>query len=203
MKLGPRYKIAKRLGSPIFEKTQTQRFAVSQQRSAANKKGKRKGPGSDYSRQLIEKQKLRLTYGLTEKQFSSYVKKALESESNPQSTLFILLETRLDSIVYRMKLAGTRRMARQMVSHGHFIVDGSRTKVPSHHISVGQVITVREGSKDGALFAGLTDRLKEAKLSSWISFDAEKKEGSLLAEPVFSEQDTPADIGAVFEYYTR
>jgi small subunit ribosomal protein S4 len=101
MKLGPRYKIAKRLGAQIFEKTQTQRFVLSRERSAKNKKGRR--GGSDYQRQLIEKQKLRLSYSLTEKQFSTYVARALESKV-PQATLFNELETRLDSIIYRMGL---------------------------------------------------------------------------------------------------
>ncbi len=200
MKLGPRYKIAKRLG-PIFEKTQTQRFALSKERSAKNKKGRR--GGSDYSRQLIEKQKLRLTYGLTEKQFSTYVQKALEGSGNPQATLFKSLESRLDSIAYRMGLTPTRRAARQMVSHGHLIVNGTRTTVPSYRVSVGDVITIREGSKQSSMFGVLSDKLKEFKSPSWVTFDIGSMEGKLTKEPAFAEQDAAADIGAVFEYYTR
>ncbi|MDO8523915.1 MAG: 30S ribosomal protein S4 [bacterium] len=201
MKLGPRYKICKRLGSSIFEKCQTRAFTLSAERSAgAKKKGRR---GSDYSRQLIEKQKLRLTYGLTEKQFASYVKKALESHQNPQAVLFGFLESRLDSIAYRAGLTGTRRAARQMVSHGHLIVNGIRVTTPSYRVSVGDVISVREGSKGSALFGGLPERLKEHRAPAWVSFDASMKEGKLESEPAFSKEDVPADIGAVFEYYTR
>jgi small subunit ribosomal protein S4 len=203
MKLGPRYKIAKRLGAQIFEKTQTRRFTLSAERSAAAKKKHRGRGGSDYSRQLIEKQKLRLTYGLTEKQFSSYVKKALESHQNPQAVLFGLLETRLDSAAYRVGLAPTRRAARQFVSHGHFTVNGTRVTIPSYHLSVGDVIAIREGSKGSGIFAGLSDKLKEHKAPVWISFDAEENGGTLKSEPAFSRDDVPADIGAVFEYYTR
>lgn len=201
MKLGPQYKIAKRLG-PIFPKTQTQRFALSKERTEKNKKKGRRG-GSDYSRQLIEKQKLRLTYGLTEKQFATYVKKALDGSGNPQAALFKSLETRLDSIAFRMGLAPTRRAGRQMASHGHLVVNGTRTTIPSYRVSVGDVISVREGSKGGAMLGGLSDKLKEFKFPSWVTFDASSMQGKLESEPSFKEQDAAADIGAVFEYYTR
>ncbi len=203
MKLGPRYKIAKRLGASIFEKTQTRAFALSAERSAAAKKGKGRRGGSDYGKQLIEKQKLRLSYGLTEKQFATYVQKALESHTNPQAMLFILLETRLDSIAYRMGLASTRRAARQMVSHGHLTVNGTRVTIPSYHVSVGNVIAIREGSRESGLFGGIVEKLKEYKHPSWVSFNTDTREGVLTSAPVFKEQDTIADIGAVFEYYTR
>lgn len=205
MKLGPQYKICKRLGSSIFEKCQTRRFALSKERSFANKKSKRgrRGGGSDFSRQLIEKQKLRLTYGLTESQFSTYVKRALESEENPQAALFTLLESRLDAVAYRMGLAGTRRMARQLVSHGHLTVNGKRVTTPSYQVSASSSISIREGSRDTGLFTGLAEKLDDFRMASWVSFDPGTKEGTLKTPPVFSEQDTAADIGAVFEYYTR
>ena len=203
MILGPQYKICKRLGSAIFEKCQTQRFALSAQRSAAAKKKGGRRNNSDYNRQLIEKQKLRLTYGLTEKQFASYVAKALESKANPQEVLFGLLESRLDAVAYRMGLASTHRMARQMVSHGHLKVNGKRVTVPSYRVSTGDMVTVREGSQESSLFQGLSEKHKEFKTPSWITFDGDKKEGVFKASPVFSSQDTPADIAAVFEYYTR
>lgn len=202
MKLGPRYKIAKRLGAQIFEKTQTRRFTLSAERSAANKKRGGRG-GSDYSRQLIEKQKLRLSYGLTEKQFASYVEKALESHQNPQAILFGLLETRLDAFVYRAGFASTRRMARQMASHGHFLVNGTRVTIPSYHLSAGDVVAIRAGSKESGLFTVLADKLKEFKLPSWVNVNQETLEARLEKEPLYSKEDTAADIGAVFEYYTR
>ena len=201
MKLGPQYKIAKRLGAPIFRKTQTKSFMLSKERSSASQK-KRRG-GSDYSRQLIEKQKMRFSYGLTERQFKSYVSQALASTKNPQATLFGFLESRLDSIAYRMGLAGTRRAARQMVSHGHITVNGKRVTIPSYRVAVGDAVAIREGSRDSGLFTVLSEQLKEYRAPSWVLFDPEKREGSLVSAPVFSEQDSAADIGAVFEYYTR
>lgn len=200
MKLGPRYKIAKRLNAQIFEKTQTRAFLLSKERSAKNKKGRR--GGSDFQRQLIEKQKLRLTYGLTEKQFASYVESALASKS-PHATLFMNLETRLDSVAYRMGLAPTRRAARQMASHGHLLVNGRRTTVPSYRVSKGDVIAVREGSRQGAMFGGLSEKLKEHRSPSWVEFDPASFEGKMVSDPAHAEQDSIADIGAVFEFYTR
>lgn len=200
MKLGPRYKIAKRLGASIFEKTQTRAFMLSKERSSASQKFRR--AGSDYSRQLIEKQKLRLTYCLTERQFSSYVKKALASHANPQAVLYTLLESRLDSVIYRMGIAATRRAGRQIVSHGHILVNGTRITIPSFQVSKGDSIAIREGSKDSGLFALLPEKLKEYKASSWVSFDLGKNEGSFTGAPSLAEGET-ADIGAVFEYYTR
>jgi len=200
VKIGPKFKIAKRLNASIFEKTQTKAFMLSKERSAKNKRGRR--GNSDYQRQLIEKQKLRLTYGLSERQFSNYVAVALASKV-PQAALFIGLETRLDSIIYRMGLTPTRRAARQMVSHGHITVNGRRTTIPSQKIHKGDVIAVREGSRQGSLFGNLAEKLKEHKMPSWVSFDASKMEGTLTADPASSDQDSTADIGAVFEFYTR
>lgn len=201
MKIGPRYKICKRLGSPIFSKCETQSFQIAAARHAANKKGRR--GGSEYQKQLLEKQKLRLLYGLTEKQFSNYVKEALQNHVDPQGALFQSLEERLDSVVYRMGLAKTRRMARQIVSHGHVTVNGRRINVPSYHVKTTDRIAVREGSRSSILFEAMTDRLQEYKNPSWIAFDAKTLEGSLASKPVFASQDTPVDIRAVFEYYTR
>lgn len=201
MIIGPKYKICKRLGSPIFEKCQTRAFALAGERAPAKKKKGGRAP-SDYSRQLIEKQKLRLTYGLSEKQFGNYVEKALESKV-PQATLFALLEGRLDSLAYRMGFAKTRRMARQMVSHGHITVNGRKSTVPSTQVSVGDVIALREGSRDSAMFAGLAEKLKEYNAPHWVAFDMSANEGKLSNVPALAENDAAADIGAVFEYYTR
>ena len=201
MKLGPRYKIAKRLGAQIFEKTQTRAFLLSKERSEKNRKKGRRG-GSDYQRQLIEKQKLRLSYGLSEKQFGNYVADALASKT-PQATLFVNLETRLDSIAYRMGLASTRRAARQMVSHGHLTVNGKKTTVPSHRVKAGDVIAVRQGSREGALFGGISEKLKDHKMPAWVEFDASSMEGKVTGEPSVASHDAIADIGAVFEFYTR
>src|SRR6185312_9992594 len=123
MKIGPKYKIAKRLGASVFEKTQGQKFAIAQERTARNKP---RGRGAtEYGKQLLEKQKVRITYGISERQFGNYVAEAMATHgANPAELLHRLLELRLDNVIYRLGLAPTRRAARQMVSHGHITVDG-------------------------------------------------------------------------------
>lgn len=200
MIIGPKYKICKRLGSNIFEKCQTKSFAARAQKDDG-KRGKR--PGSDYKKQLIEKQKLRLIYSLTEKQFSSYVHEALKSGENPSQYLFMKLESRIDSFLYRTGLALTRRAARQMASHGHVTINGHRITVPSYALSVGDVVTVRDASRSSALFTGLDEKLKEKTLPTWIAFDVDNKSATLTQIPAWGERDTIVDFGAVFEYYTR
>ena len=201
MKIGPKFKIAKRLGAPIFEKTQSQKFALSQARSGRERK--RAGQASDYKRQLIEKQKMRFTYGITEKQLRRYVDEAMEKSSQPTAILMERLESRLDNVVYRLGLAKTRRLARQIVSHGHIIVNGKRLTVPSHKMRVGDVITVREGSKSSPLFAQLADSNELASVPSWVALDVKKLTGSVVALPVYNPAETLFDPEQVMEYYSR
>ena len=200
MIIGPKYKICKRLGSNVFEKCQTKAFSLASQRVDTTKKKKR--AGSDFNRQLLEKQKLRLMYGLTEKQFSTYVKNALESGENPAAHLFAALESRLDSVAYRLGFVTTRRAARQLATHGHLTVNGKRLDVPSHRVHVSNTVAVRPGSEGSALFAGLEDRQKEAARVPWLTLTS-AKEGVLVSAPQFGAQDSIVDFGAVFEYYTR
>ena len=201
MKIGPKFKIAKRLGAPIFEKTQSQKFAISQARSGKTRK--RVGQASDYKRQLIEKQKMRFTYGITEKQLRRYVDEAVEKSSQPTTILMQRLESRLDNVVYRLGLAKTRRLARQIVSHGHIIVNGKRLTIPSHKVVVGDIVTVREGSKASPLFAQLSETHESAGVPSWLTFEAKKLTGSMTAVPVFNPAEALFDPEQVMEYYSR
>ena len=200
MIIGPKYKICKRLGSNIFEKCQTKAYATAAQR-VSDKSPRRNN--SDFKRQLLEKQKLRLIYSLTEKQFSTYVFEALESGESPSHYLFGRLETRLDAFVYRTGLVATRRAARQLTAHGHFMVNGRRITVPSYRLSVGDKVALRDPSRESPIFQGLEDKLKDHKTPTWITFDPDSKEATLTALPAWGEQDSIVDFGAVFEYYTR
>src|SRR5260221_5901882 len=119
MKIGPKYKIARRLGAPVFEKTQTAKYAISLARKEKTKKFSR--TKSEFSQALTEKQKARFSYGLSERQFKGYVDKATKSAS-PAGRLFQLLETRLDNVLYRARLARSRSAGRQIASHGHTTV---------------------------------------------------------------------------------
>ena len=130
MKTGPRYKICKRLGNGVFEKCQTQKFTLSESRRSFQ--GRRPRQISDYGKQLLEKQRVRFTYGITEQQFVNYVNSATKKEGDAAATLLSTLERRLDNVVYRLGLAPTRRAARQMVVHGHILVNGKKAAIPSH-----------------------------------------------------------------------
>jgi small subunit ribosomal protein S4 len=198
---GPRYKIAKRLGASVFEKAQTQKFALSADRSLKNKK---RGRQSEYGKQMLEKQKVRVTYGLSEKQFRNYVNKALaEHSAKPTERLHELLELRLDNVIWRLGLAKTRRGARQMVSHGHLTVAGKKSRVPSQSLRVGDRLAVREGSKEHGVLVGFSERFAERPLPSWLSWNADKMEGEIKAAPTLASSEPAGDLVMVLSFYTR
>jgi small subunit ribosomal protein S4 len=202
MKIGPKYKIAKRLGASVFEKTQSQKFAIAAERSAKNKKRSR--GASEFGKQLLEKQKVRLTYGLSEKQFANYVREAMEEHgANPAELLHRLLELRLDSIVYRLGLAKTRRFARQMVSHGHITVNGKKTNIPSQRIKAGDRIAVRGGSKASAMYEGFAEKFAERPLASWLVWDAKEMHGGVQSMPNQASADPAGDLATVLSFYSR
>ncbi len=200
MIIGPKYKIARRLGAGVFEKTQTQKFALSEAR-----KGKRdkRGPKTDYGIQLLEKQKARFSYCLTEKQFSNYVKKALAKKGTNQDLLFQMLEARLDNVVLRAGFATTRLGARQIVSHGHLTVNGERVDIPSYQTKLGDKIGIREGSSKKMVFSTLDERLKKYTPPSWLKLDVEKKTGEVQGAPKLHTDELLFDIGQVLEFYSR
>ena len=202
MRIGPKFKIAKRLGAPLFEKTQTQKFALSEARGG--KRGRRR-PGniSDYKRQLTEKQKMRFSYGISEKQLRRYVSEAVERGGQPIATLMARLEMRLDNVVYRLGLAKTRQMARQMVAHGHVTVNGKKYTIPSHKVRVDDVIAVREGSRNTKLFESLADTHESAGVPNWLKFDVKKLSGTVTGIPSYEPSETLFDPEQVLEYYSR
>jgi small subunit ribosomal protein S4 len=202
MIIGPKYKIARRLGANIFEKTQTQKFAI---RSEQKNQGQGRKPRakSDYGLGMIEKQKARFTYGITSKQFTNYVHKATEKKGNTADLLTGLLESRLDNVALRCGFATTRQAARQMTSHGHLTVNGKIVTIPSYHVKVGDVIAIREGSKKKALFASLDERLKTIKLPAWAKLNFDKKEVTIDGTPNILHSELMFNVGAVLEFYSR
>lgn len=194
-----KYKIGKRLGPGVFEQLQTQKFALSDARAKKAKRGR--GP-SDFGKQLLEKQRVRYTYGLAEKQLSNYAQKAFKA-ADPSSTLYKALEMRLDSAVYRAGLASTRRAARQMVSHGHITVNGRRSTVPSHEVKKGDVLSVREGSVKSPLFAGLAEKEDRRAIPQWLSVDMNVLKVTVEGEPSYSTVESGLDFPTVFEFYSR
>lgn len=196
------YKICRRLGPGVFEKCQTTKFAMSEARHAKSKKGKRPKPLSGYATQFMEKQKVRFMYGISEKQFSNYIKEAVNHKGTLATDyLFELLENRLDNVVYRLGITHSRRLSRQMVSHGHFTVNGKKTTVPSLQVSVGDIVAVREGSKKSVLFSDMANKMKEYTCPNWLNFNTESLSGKIQGKPKNTEGYI--DLNTVLEFYSR
>ncbi|MDB5239306.1 MAG: rpsD [Candidatus Parcubacteria bacterium] len=201
MQIGPRYKKARYLGAPVFTKTQTQKYAIRAQQK--QKTTKRKRGKSEYGQQLMEKQKARYSYGVSGGQFSNYVKKALQATGDNAKNLIHLLEGRLDNVVVRAGFAPSRSAARQMVAHGHIVVDGKKVTIPSYQVSLGEKISIREGSKAKALFAKLDEELKASKAPAWLAVDPSTREIKVAGQPSAETNDLLFDVRAVLEFYTR
>lgn len=199
---GPKFKIARRLGAPIFEKTQTQKYALSLERKG-KKKGFSKGK-TEFGLQLNEKQKARFIYGMSERQFSNFVKEALLKKSaNASQTIFEFLELRLDNVVYRLGLSPTRSGARQMVSHGHIKVNGRKVDTPSMRMKMGDKIEINARSVGKPLFASFDERFKTVTVPSWLKFDSVKKTAEVQGMPVYVKSENMFDLSTVIELYSR
>jgi len=196
----PKFKICRRLGPGVYDKCQTTKFATSATKTLPG--GKRPKAPTEYGAQLIEKQKIRFSYGISERQLSNYVKKASNVKgAGTAEKLYESLESRLDNAIYRMGLGASRRATRQMVSHGHFVINNHRVTVPSYELKTGDVIKIREGSKGKKLFENLAGRLKDYNSPNWVSFDIASLEGKILAKP--KNIETFLDLNAVLEFYSR
>ena len=202
MKTVKKYKICRRLGPGVFEKCQTTKFAVSESRHAKNSKNKRPKPLSGYAQQFVEKQKVRFMYGISEGQFSNYVKEAVSHKGTPITDyLFELLENRLDNVVYRLGLTNSRRLSRQMVSHGHITVNRKKNTVASYRVQVGDIIAVREGSKKSVLFSDMANKMKDYNCPNWLTFNIESLSGKVQGKP--KNIEGYIDLNTVLEFYSR
>ncbi|MEY4747392.1 MAG: ribosomal protein small subunit ribosomal protein [Candidatus Parcubacteria bacterium] len=197
-----KFKIAKRLGAAVFEKTQSQKFALSEARFSGKKRGGRSG--SDYGRQLLEKQRVRYTYGLSERQLSNYAKLAF-AEKDPSASLHRALEMRADSAVYRAGFSLTRRAARQAVSHGHFTINGKRITTPSYRVKKGDIIAIREGNRTSPLYAALSEKKEELgrTVPQWLTVNLDLLTAEVTVEPGYSPMEAGLDYPTVFEFYSR
>ena len=202
MRIGPKYKIARRLGAPVFEKTQTPKYALSLARKERSDNRGRRKPKSEFGRELIEKQKTRFSYCIGEKQFRNYVTKALHSP-DPVQRLFSILESRLDNVLYRAGLAKTRAQARQAANHGHIMINNARVTIPSILLSEGDVVSLRAGSASSPLFGEVAERMKTVAMPAWLKVDPANRSVTVEAQPVYVERENIFDLGVVIEFYNR
>ncbi|HET7685371.1 MAG TPA: 30S ribosomal protein S4 [Candidatus Limnocylindria bacterium] len=158
---------------------------------------------SEYGLQLREKQKVRKSYSVLEKQFQNYFDKAEKRKGMTGENLLRMLEMRLDNVVFRMGLARSRAEARQLVSHGHFAVNGRPTNVPSFGVKVGDRVEVRESRRSREIFKTTAELMKSAQIPDWVSSDASKLSGTVLAEPAREQMPLEFNEQLVVEYYSR
>ena len=196
---GPVWRISRRLNFSILETGEelTKRAYIPGQHGAAGKRVKQ----SNYGLQKAEKQKLRQMYGLSEKQFYNTYLRAVAEEGVTGTNLFIKLESRLDNLVYRMGFASTRRQARQLVNHGHILVNGKKVDIPSAEIKTGSTIEVKEKSKNNQFIA----ESLEAKtvFKDFVEVDKDARKGKFVRLPERKELNQEINELLVIEYYNR
>jgi small subunit ribosomal protein S4 len=158
---------------------------------------------SDYSLQLREKQKARRVYGIQERQFRRYFAAAERIKGLTGAMLLVALERRMDNVIYRLGLAESRPQARQLVRHGHFQVNGRKLNVPSYQVNVGDVIEVRENSRQNGYFKRLAEELGTRGVPGWLTFDASRLQGRIVTQPERQAVDTPMNEQLIVEYYSR
>lgn len=212
--LSPVCKLCRREGEKLFLKGERcftskcsfekRSFAPGQHgRTAGRGRGMGAGRTSDFARQLRAKQKARRIYGVLERQFRRYYDTAITRRGLTGMNLLQILESRLDNVVFRLGFASSRSQARLLVTHGHFIVNGRRTDVPSMLLSEGDVIAVREGSGKLTYFKDLAVYAEKRNAPSWLSRDVKSMAGSVARMPERAEIDGSLDEQLIVEYYSR
>lgn len=158
---------------------------------------------SDYGLQLREKQKAKRIYGVFERQFRRYFQEALRRKGLTGINLLIILESRLDNVIYRLGLASSRAQARQFVSHGHIDVNGRKTNISSFLVNEGDIISVRDISKKSKLFKEIGKELDESRVPDWLNLDASNLTGSVVSLPAREHIDVTLNEQLIVEYYSR
>ena len=176
----------------------------SKRESNRNPGPQRRAKKSEYALQLAEKQKVKFVYGVLEKQFRAYYEKAARMKGNTGEELMSLLERRLDNVVYRLGLAGTRREARQLVNHGHFTVNGKRVNIPSYLVKTGDVVAVGDKSRSNARFKKLVEDDAFAPAPKWLEKAKNAPlEGKVIALPARDDIDFDVAVNLIVELYSK
>jgi len=209
--INPKCKICRRLGTKLFlkgDRCLSPKCAVLRKPYPPGAKSKRrKRGGSEYGKELAEKQKLKNWYNLRERQFRNYVEEVLEKRGQVDDAGAMLLKkfaTRLDNVIFRAGITSSRAKAKQLVSHNHFLVNEKKVNVPSYQLKKGDVISISPTSYKKPVFQNIAAVLKKQKFPSWIEVNIEKLSWKIVSDPSVEEILTPpAEISAVFEYYSR
>ncbi len=199
-------KLERRLGVSLALKGERRlagKSALDRRPYAPGQHGQRRGKISDYGMHLREKQKARFMYGVSEKQFRRIFAEAARREGNTGELLVALLEQRLDNVVYRMGFATTRRFARQLVTHGHVLVNGKRVDIPSYRVVAGQKIEIAEKSKQNPQIVRAIELTNQTGIAPWVDVDKYKKFGIFTRVPERSEVVIPVEERYIVELYSK
>ncbi|MBT6691497.1 30S ribosomal protein S4 [Candidatus Parcubacteria bacterium] len=200
--LKPRHKASRRFGENVAD---TAKSPLAKKPYPPGMHGPKKtfAKVSEYGRQLKEKQKAKAIYGLLEKQFRLTFSKASKMTGEISSNLLLLLETRLDNVIFRSGLAPTRRLARQLVTHAHFTVDGVKTNIPSYRVKPGQVIKLKENKLKKAYWAKILEKIEDIESAGWLTLD--KKEMSITISSLPNKEELPQNIEThlIIDFYSR
>lgn len=203
---GASCKLCRREGQKLFlkgERCYGGKCALSRRAYAPGQHGQARKKLSEYGVQLREKQKAKRFYGVLESQFRSYFETAARKKGITGEVLLQLLESRLDNVVYRMGFGSTRAEARQLVTHGHFIVNGTRVNIPSYITKVGEAIEVAEGSRKSIRFKEILDMTGSKVVPKWIEVDQENLKGRVVALPSREDIDLPVQEHLIVELYSK
>ena len=204
---GPKEKLSRKVGENLAlkaERSLSPKSAFLRKPYRPGMHGKRMRRGlSEFGTQLLEKQKVRFVYGVGERQFKNYFMKAKAAKGITSNLLMSLLEKRLDNTVFKAGLAASRAIARQLVSHGHFLINGKRVTIPSYEVGPGDVITIRPQSKQKMIFAALPEKLKKHEAPSWILLDKKTHEVKIKSDPNTEGIVQNFNISSIIEYYSR
>ncbi|MCG9698469.1 30S ribosomal protein S4 [Shewanella sp. Isolate11] len=202
--LGPKLKLSRREGTDLFLKSGVRAIdSKCKLEAAPGQHGARKARLSEYGVQLREKQKVRRTYGVLEKQFRNYYKDAARLKGNTGENLLTLLETRLDNVVYRMGFGATRAEARQLVSHKSIMVNGRVVNIPSFKVSANDVISVREKSQKQARIKAALEVASQREKPTWVEVDSAKMEGAFKRLPERSDLSAEINEQLIVELYSK
>ena len=200
---GPRCKLSKRAGTDLGLTGIRSADSKCKLDTPPGQHGSRKGRLSNYGAMLAEKQKLRRSYGLLEKQFKRFFKIASRLRGSTGSNLIQMLERRLDNVVYRMGYASTRAEARQLVNHGAVLVNGHRVDIPSYLINADDVIEIREKSKKQLRIQAAIENAKQLGFPDWVDVDVNKLQGTFKYVPERSDIQLDINENLIVEYYSR
>ena len=176
----------------------------SKSESIRNPGAQRRGKKSEYALQLAEKQKVKFVYGILEKQFHMYYEKAARMPGKTGENLLVLVERRLDNVVYRLGFAATRREARQLVSHAHFTVNGKKVNIPSYLVKAGDVIEVKEASRSTNRFKAMTgEDAPKVLVPEWMEREKNALKGTITRLPVRADVDVPVEEHLIVELYSK